>query len=152
MAKNYSVKDFFYNSERIAFVGVSRDKKKFSKYVFDQLRSKDYKLVPINSQADEIDGEKCYRSLSELEYKPKSIIIMTKPEQTLDVLKQAVELGINNIWIQQQAESKEVMEYAQQSNVNIITKKCIMMYASPVTGFHRFHQLLVKFTGGYAKN
>ena len=86
-------------------VGVSRNPKKFGYTAFKELKEKGMKIVPVNPEADQIMGEKSYPNIRELPSDVKGIIILTKKEKTADVVKEAKEKGIKQIWIQQMAES-----------------------------------------------
>lgn len=141
--------DDFFNSDKIAFAGVSRNTKKFSRTVFHELLERGLNIIPINPAIDEIAGISC-SNLSSLPDDTDSILIMTPKEETLPILKDAVKCGITNIWIQQGAENNEVLQYAQNSDLNIITKECIMMYAEPVRSVHKLHRFVWKLTGKYA--
>lgn len=141
--------DDFFNSDKIAFVGVSRNPKKFSRTVFNELLERGLNIIPINPATDEIAGVSC-SEISSLPENTDSILIMTPKAETLAILKDAVNSGISNIWIQQGAENSEVLQFAQNSDINIITKECIMMYAEPVRSVHKFHRFVWKLTGKYA--
>ena len=56
----------FLSLGKYAVAGVSRDPKKFGHVMFRELRQKGMDVVPINPNADTIDGVKCYSSVSEL--------------------------------------------------------------------------------------
>ena len=47
----------------VAIVGVSRDSSKDSYRVAAYLKSHGFRIVPVNSAADEVVGEKSYKSL-----------------------------------------------------------------------------------------
>ncbi len=145
------VTKFFRDSEKIAFAGVSHNPKKFSRYVYNELLDKNFILIPVNPNIDELDGNPCYNKFSDIEENVKSAIIMTPPAESLNVFRDALESGIVNIWIQQKAESPELMNYIKTHNIKCITGECIMMYAQPVKSFHKFHEIIRKLTGKYAK-
>lgn len=136
----------FLAAEPIAFVGVSRNPKKFGYGAFKKLKEKGLKLIPVNPSAEEILGEKVYPDVKSLPAGVNGIIIMTKKEHTLKVIREAKEKGIKQIWIQQYAESKEALEELKNSNVNYITGECVLMYFNP-KGIHKFHRGLKKFFG-----
>jgi predicted CoA-binding protein len=126
-------------------------KRKFSRYVYDELTSKNYKIIPVNPNINKIEGVKCYPSFSDIDKTVKSAIIMTPPSESLKVLKEALQAGIKNIWVQQKAESQEMMLFIKNNNIKCITNECIMMYAQPVKSFHKFHEIIWKVTGKYAR-
>jgi predicted CoA-binding protein len=140
----------FIGSQPIALVGVSRNPKKFGYTAYKELKEKGMNLVPVNPEADDIMGEKTYRNISSLPADVKGIIVLTKKEKTASVVKEAIEKGIKQIWIQQMAESKEALDELKGSDINYITGECILMHYNP-NGIHKFHRRLKKFFGRFTK-
>jgi uncharacterized protein len=141
----------FLESKRLALAGVSRDTKKFGNQVFNDLKKKGYTVLPINPQADTIDGEKCYKSVAELPGDVDSLVIMTPKSTTDSILREAISKGIKNIWVQQTSETSETLKIAEKYQREIISGKCIFMFSEPVTSIHKFHRSMVKLFGGLPK-
>jgi len=140
----------FIAAEPVAMVGVSRNPKKFGYAAFKELKEKGLNIVPVNPAASEILGVKVYPNVSSLPAEVRGIIIMTKKEQTLDVVKEAKAKGIKNIWIQQMADSKEALKELEGSGINFITGECILMHYKPHS-FHKFHRAINKLFGKFPK-
>lgn len=144
--------DIFFKSNVIAIAGVSRNPKKFGNVAFKAIDDKKkYTLYPINPNTVEINGQKCYRDIISLPEDVGSIILIMQKEQTTAAVKQAIDKGIKNIWIQQKCDTPEALKLAADSGANIIYGKCIMMFADPVSGFHRFHRSVMGFFGKLPK-
>ena len=137
----------FLSLEKYAIAGVSRDPKKFGQVMFRDLRKKGMDVVPINPMADTIDGVKCFRSVSDLPADVRGLIFMTPKEETLAVAREAIAHGIKDLWVQQGAETKELIGDLEKEDVNLIYKQCIMMFWKP-DGIHSFHRFLKKIFGG----
>ena len=71
------IAELLKNCQTIAVVGLSRDTSKDSYDVAMYMRSQGYRIIPINPYADEILGEKAYRSIPSI---PRSI------RQTIDLV------------------------------------------------------------------
>ena len=143
---NKSIQDFI-NSKKIAIVGYSRGGKKFGNIAYKELQKKDYELYPVNPYETEIDGVKVYRDLSSIEEKIDGVFIAVPSAQAISVLEEAHSLGVKNIWIQRGGESEEIINFAKNLGINIVTGKCILMYAEPVKSIHGFHRAIVKLFG-----
>lgn len=141
----------FLSSRKLAIAGVSRDTKKFGNQVFKQLREKGYEVYPINPQTDNIDGIPCFRSVSSLPLNIHNLLVITKKNQTKEVVSEALAKGIDSIWIQQMSDTPEAIELTRARPVNLITGECILMHTEPVTGFHKFHRKLRGFFGRMPK-
>ena len=149
-ATKQSVENFFAQ-KTFALVGVSRNERKFGSAIFKELTKKGYKIFPINPKMTEINGEKCYFSINDLPEKPGGVIICVKKDETIKIVKEAVQLGIKNIWMQQGSETAEAINYCKENNVNFVHKECVMMFASPVDSIHKFHRGLKKLFGALPK-
>jgi len=138
----------FLSTKEIAVAGASRDPKKFGNIVLETLKSKGYKVVPVNPNAGTINNEPCFKSIAELPEHIKNVLVVVKPSETEELVSQAIEKGISGIWIQQGSETKTAIQKAQDAGIMVISGKCILMYANP-TGFHKFHMRVNKLFGKY---
>lgn len=150
MATLNEIRDFLA-PKKFAIAGVSRNEKKFGGAIFKELKEKGYEIYPVNPNADKIKGVKCYHSVSELPADVKHLLIVTAKRDTVSVAREAVAREMEMIWIQQKSETPEAVALIEKAGIPLICKKCIMMFADPVKGFHHFHRALVKFFGGYPK-
>jgi uncharacterized protein len=140
----------FMAAEPVAMIGVSRNPKKFGQMAFKELKEKGLQIIPVNPATGEILGVKAYPDINALPPEVKSIIIMTKKDQTLGIVRDAKAKGIRNIWIQQMADSKEALKELEGSGINYITGECILMHYKPHS-IHKFHKALKKFFGRFPK-
>lgn len=141
---------FFLNNEPIAIAGVSRNPKKFGNIVFQTLKNKGFNVIPLNPSPGEIDGVSFVNSISSLNGNIQKLLIVTNKKDTMSVINEAISKGIKNIWIQNGCETEEAINLATSQNIHLISKACILMYSDP-TGFHKFHQVIANFFGGYIK-
>lgn len=131
--------DDFLAQKTLAVVGVSRNGKKYGNAAFKTLKSKGYKLIPVNPNAETIQGEKCYHSLAELPVPVDGVLIVTHPKDTEKLVQDAVKAGIKRVWMQQGAQSDIAIEYCEKHGIKAVYKQCILMFAQP-TGMHGFHR------------
>ena len=137
----------FLSLEKYAIAGVSRDPKKFGQVMFRDLRKKGMDVVPVNPNTDSIDGVKCYSSVKDLPPDIRGLIFMTPTEETAAAAREAVEHGIKDLWIQQGAETKSLVEEFSGEDLNFIHNQCILMFWKP-NGVHAVHRFLKKIFGG----
>jgi len=140
--------NLFLNNKTLAIAGVSRNPQKFGNVVFRTLKEKGYRILPINPNADSIEGDTCFRSIADLPSDVSTLLIVTHKRDTASIMKEAIEKGFRHIWIQRGCETEEAIQIAQENSINLVTKACILMYADP-KGFHKFHQVLAKWFGAY---
>lgn len=103
--------------------------------------------VPVNPNADSTDGVKCYSSVKELPADIRGVIFMTPKKETAAVAREAIDHGIKDLWIQQGAETKSLVEEFSKDDVNLIHNQCILMFRKP-NGVHSVHRFLKKILGG----
>ncbi|MCU0460478.1 MAG: CoA-binding protein [Bacteroidales bacterium] len=140
----------FIASEPIAMVGVSRNPKKFGFTVFRELKEKGMNIIPVNPHAGEIHGVKVYPDIKSLPAEVKGLLVMTRKSATAGVIKEAMEKGIKQIWIQQMSESPEALKALEGTGINYISGQCFLMYYKPHS-IHKFHGKLKKFFGCWPK-
>ena len=119
----------FMAQKHIAVAGVSRKKQKFGNAIYKELNKKGYNLYPVNPNLDQYNGSKCY------------------PEITKKLIVEAEAKGIKNIWLQQGSADKDTILKAEESESNIISKQCVIMFADPTKGIHGFHKWINKIFG-----
>jgi len=141
----------FLEPKKMAFAGASRNPKKFGAIVFKELKDRGFEFFPIHPEADWIHDVPCFRQIQEIPSEVENLYIVTPSKHTLSILKAAIGTQIKRVWIQQNSETEEALAFAQQNNLTVVSKKCILMFAEPVRGFHNFHRWLAKVTGSYPK-
>jgi predicted CoA-binding protein len=126
------------NQRTWAVVGVSRGGKKFGNAASRELRKKGYRVIPVHPNAESVDGERCYRSLSELPEQVGALLVAVPPTETEKVVRDASDVGIRRVWMQQGAESEAAIRYCNDQGMSLVHSECILMFAKPV-GVHKLH-------------
>ena len=137
----------FINGKRIAVVGVSRDEKKFGNTAFAELAARGYQVFAVHPTGQEIAGTRCYPNLAALRGQVDSVLVIVYPQQAVPVLREAAAIGLKNVWLQQGAESPEALALARDLGLNLVARKCVLMYASPVRSFHAWHRGFARLFG-----
>jgi uncharacterized protein len=137
----------FVSRKKLALVGLSRHGRKFSNTVYRELTKKGYRVYPINPAGTEGAGVQLYRNFRELPEPVDAALFMTPRSQTLKAVQDAAEEGVWTIWVQRGAESQQVVEWCRQKKLNLVSGHCILMFAEPVTLFHRVHRGLLRLVG-----
>lgn len=108
-------------------VGVSSNSEKYGYKVFKDLLDSGYKVYGVNPKGGEILGQKIYENLDDLPIKPDWLILVTQPEISEKIISEAIQLGIDNIWLQPGSENKSVIDVCQKAGINCISQACIMI-------------------------
>ncbi len=130
----------FLAKKSVAVAGVSRSGKKFGNSALKELKNKGYRTFAVNPNAAEIEGDRCFPSISSIDEKVESALIAVPKNECEKVVRDAVSSGVRNIWLQQGSESEEAVNYCVQNRVNVIYGECILMFAEPAAFFHKAHR------------
>jgi uncharacterized protein len=110
----------FLAGKRFAVVGASQDREKYGNKVLRAYLQNKMDVLPINPTADEVEGIPAVADLTAVESSIDGVSIVTRPHVTEQVVKQALALGIKNIWMQPGAESQAAVDLAQSAGANVI--------------------------------
>jgi len=132
--------DAFVAHKTLALVGVSRTRG-FGNRLLRHLKQKGYRVFPVNSLADTVEGEPCYRRLDDLPEAVGGVVTVVPPAQTKNVVEDCVRLGISHIWMQQGSESDAAIALCREKGMAEIHGACLIMYTGG--GFpHSLHRWL----------
>src|SRR5947207_6643652 len=98
MARAASVQEFL-SRRRIAVVGVSRDRRSFSRSVFAELRRRGYDAVPVNPLGGEVDGVSFVRRVQDMDPPAEGALLLTPPAVTTEIVKDCAAAGIPRVWM-----------------------------------------------------
>jgi predicted CoA-binding protein len=143
---NQSIEEFI-KGKRVAVVGVSHNDKKFGSIAYQELKKRGYQVVAVNPNMTQFAGDPCYPNLLALQGKIDGVVLCVPSTQGEKVLREAAQAGIKNVWLQAGAQTPGLVKLGRELNLNLVAGKCILMYATPVTGFHGWHRGFVKFFG-----
>ena len=113
----------------VAVVGATDSVHKYGARIYRDLKRKGFPVYAVNPNRETVDGDPAYASLFDLPSRPTVIDFVVPPDQTLDVLEQALDLGYTDVWIQPGAESARVVEYLDDHHFNYLVDACIMVSA-----------------------
>lgn len=139
--------DDFLAQKRVALVGVSRNSKQFANMVYRALKQRGYQVLPINPNADRVEGDRCYPDVCQLPEPVDGAIIMLPPARVAEVVRQCAEAGIPRVWMGLQSVSPEAVQLCREKGIAVVDGACPMMFAEPVGFGHRCHRFIMKLTG-----
>jgi len=109
----------------IAVVGVSPKEERASNYVPRYMKEKGYKIIPVRPGAKELLGEKCYKTLDEIEEPVDLVNIFRRSEFCPEIAKKAVEIGAKAIWMQEGVVSEEAKKIAEDAGLLVVMDYCL---------------------------
>lgn len=115
----------------VAVIGASDNRAKYGSIIYRDLKSRGYRVFPVNPNRQTVDGDTAYPNLSSLPEPPDIIDLVVPPEVGRVVLEEADRLGYKRVWFQPGSESRELLSFAHQRGFDLI-EACIMVVASQV--------------------
>lgn len=112
--------------KNIAVVGMSKNSSKAAHYVPRYLSENGYDVTPVNPNADEILGKKCYNSVSEIDGPIDVIDVFRPSDQVLPVIQEAIKKKPKVIWLQEGIHNSEAEELAKKSGIKIVFNRCML--------------------------
>lgn len=118
--------DRFIGARRWAVVGASEDRSKFGNITFRELQNRGKQVYPVNPRAREVEGQTCYPDLSALPEPVDRVLIVVPPKLGEEVVRQAAEAGIKDVWFQPGAESDAALAFCEAHGMEAIAGHCIL--------------------------
>ena len=117
----------FMAQKRFAVVGATTDTKKYGNEIFRNLISRGYEVYPVNPRLKELEGTKCYPSLSSIPVKVDVVNFVVPPPVTEEILKECKELELDRIWLQPGSESEAAVAFCDENNLKVVHGVCVML-------------------------
>jgi hypothetical protein len=130
----------YLSPRAMAVVGASNGRDKFGNFACRELKSRDFRIFPVNPHEKEICSERCYRTINELSGRIDRILIVLPPILTEQIIMKLNPAIISYVWMQNGAESSEAIQVCHSKGIKTIYGQCILMHAQPVRSYHLLHR------------
>ncbi|MGI5145787.1 CoA-binding protein [Plantactinospora sp. CA-294935] len=109
----------------IAVVGASRDPGKPAHSVPALMQRYGWRIIPVNPKADELFGERVYRSLAEIPHPVDLVDVFRPAEDAVEVVREAVAIGAPAVWLQLGIVSSEARRIAEEAGIDYVEDRCL---------------------------
>lgn len=115
------------SKKRWAVYGISPDESKFGYKIPLRMLEHGYEIIGINKKyaGQDIGGIKVLSSLAEIEGSVDCIDVIVNPKISLQVIAEAKELGIRNLWFQPGTWDEEVLRKAEEADMSVVHEACV---------------------------
>lgn len=117
----------FMAQKRFAIVGATNNTKKYGYEIFKNLRSRGYEVYPVNPKLKELEGVKCYPSLTDIPTKVDVVDFVVPPAVTEATLKECKKLGLDRIWLQPGSESEAALTFCHENKLKVVHDTCVTL-------------------------
>ncbi len=125
MDQETTMREILSTARTIASVGLSSNPQKDSYEVGQYLQEQGYRVIPVNPTAQEVLGEKCYSSLSEVPDGIDVVQIFRKPEDVPPVVEEAIRSGAKAVWMQEGIVNEAAAEMARRAGLQVVMDACM---------------------------
>ncbi len=153
MVKMSEAASDFLAQKRFAVAGVSREEggQHGANVVYNKMKKVGYDVFPVNPNADEVEGDRCYRDLKSIPGGVDAVVVGTPPAATLSVVRECAELGIGKVWIHRSigggSASDDAVGYAKENGIDVIPGGCPLMFGDCADVPHRLMKGVLTLTG-----
>ena len=109
----------------IAMVGLSDKPYRPSYFAGKYMLEHGYQVIPVNPMCDEILGQPCFSSLSEIPHTVDMVDCFRRAEQMPELATQAVDIGARYLWMQLSVVSSEAENIAKSAGLEVIMDRCV---------------------------
>jgi predicted CoA-binding protein len=112
---------------RIAVVGASNNPEKYGNAIVRNLQQKGYTVLPVNPRENEVAGLPAYASLRDVPAPIHVVDMVVPPPVTLAAMKEAAELKVPAVFLQDGSYDDAVLAYAATAPFKTMYEACIMV-------------------------
>jgi len=129
-------KEILATYRTFAVVGLSREPDKDSYKVSEYLKKHGFRIIPVNPFADEILGEKSYKSLldipAEIQKTIEVVDIFRPAKDAPPIVEQAIKLKKMHgkpyvVWMQLGIVNEQAAETAKKAGLTVVMNRCMMI-------------------------
>lgn len=120
------ITELLKTAKTIAVVGLTNSPLRPSYGVSHYMRSEGYRIIPVNPNIREWEGEKAYASLLDVPEKVDIVNVFRRPEAVPEIVDQAIRIKAPVIWMQEGVMHNEAAAKARQAGIFVVMDRCIL--------------------------
>ena len=123
--------------------------------MYQRLRSRGYEVFAVNPNADSVEGDVAYPSLSAIPDGVDAVVIGTRPELAEDTIRDCIELGIGQVWMHRGPGAGSVSDAAtalgRDAGLTVIDGGCPCMFDPTADLGHKLLKFFLGMSGSVPK-
>jgi predicted CoA-binding protein len=138
----------FWAAQTYAVVGHST-KRAFPRLTFGGLKDNGKTVYAVDPSAERIEGDTAYPDLASLPNKVDAVVLELPKEESATWVKQAIDAGVQDIWVHQMTETPEALALAREHGVRLRSGTCAVMYLKRGFTYHSIHRMIFRLLGKF---
>ena len=126
VSETEQITELLQAAKTIAVVGLADSPLRPSYGVSHYMRAHGYRIIPVNPNISEWEGEKAYASLLDVPEKIDIVNVFRRPDAVPEVVEQAIQIKAPSIWMQEGVIHEEAAERARQAGIFVVMDLCIL--------------------------
>ena len=119
------VEQILANYDTITVVGASANPSKPANDVPGFVKSKGWRIIPVNPTATEIVGEKVFPTLADVDEKIGLVDVFRPAADAPEIARQAVAAGATALWLQLGITSAQARQIAEDAGLLYVEDRCL---------------------------
>jgi uncharacterized protein len=141
----------FLSHQRIAVAGVSRDSKQPANLIYRRLRETGHQVFAVNPKAEEVEGDRCYSSVTTVPERLDGVVVVTPADASIDVLADCATAHVPRVWLHRGmgpgSSSAKAIAYCHEHGISVIPAGCPCMFGETADGGHKCMRAMLRVTG-----
>lgn len=141
----------FLAQKRIAVAGVSRDDKQPANLIYRRLRDTGHDVFAVNPNADELEGDACFHSVTDIPGGVDGVVVVTPPQASAAVVADCATAGVPRVWFHRGmgpgSLTDDAVALAEESGMKVIPGGCPNMFGATSDPGHRAMLRVLQVSG-----
>jgi predicted CoA-binding protein len=120
-----TIRSILKENKSIAVVGLSANWNRPSFFASKYMQQKGYKIIPVNPRYSEILGEKCYKSLLDIEEKVDIVDCFRKSDDILPIATDAIKIKAKVLWMQLSVFNEDATILSRNAGLKVVQDRCV---------------------------
>ena len=120
--------DVFKDIKTIAVADMSEDPGSDSYTLGTYFKKRGFDILPLSMASNRVAGMRCYTSIMTIpiNIKVDAVVIFKNGAEISPTVVEAVQRGVNVIWMQPKHDHKKAADYARSHKIKVVTGCCMM--------------------------
>ncbi|MBA2690797.1 MAG: CoA-binding protein [Burkholderiales bacterium] len=125
MDDTQTLRNILEQTRVIAVVGLSANPQRPSHSVAQYLLANGYQIIPVNPAYNEVLGQKCYASLTDIPQPVDMVDCFRRSTEILPIAEAAIAIGAKTLWMQIGVVNEAAAEKARAAGLQVVMDRCI---------------------------
>ena len=120
-----TIRSILKENKSIAVVGLSANWNRPSFFASKYMQQKGYKIIPVNPRYSEILGERCYKSLLDIEEKVDIVDCFRRSDDILPIATDAIKIKAKVLWMQLSVFNEDAANLSRNAGLKVVQDRCV---------------------------